>query len=57
MPLGGRRDCERQPGIPSVGPAGGVKFAVAFEVQVALHIADGKQKTDLWPDTDDTGLV
>ena len=33
-----------------------VKFAVAFQIEIALHIPDGKQVSDLWPDADNLRL-
>ena len=33
-----------------------VEFAIALEVQVSLHAADGENISNLWTDTDDAGF-
>ena len=43
----GRRDCECEPHVPAVRPIFAVEFPVAFEIEIALHIADRKQISDL----------
>jgi hypothetical protein len=45
------RDRECQPGIPSRCPIGGVEFAVALQVHIALHVAYRKQESDLRSDS------
>ena len=47
-----RRDHERRPRIPAIGPVLRGKFLVAFEIEVTLHLADGKNESDLRADTD-----
>ncbi len=47
-----RRDHECDPRIPAIGPVLRGKFLVAFEIEVALHLADGKNESELRADTD-----
>ena len=42
-----RRDHECDPRIPAIGPVLRGKFLVAFEIEVALHLADGKNESEL----------
>lgn len=44
---GGRRNCERYPGIPAGWPIGRIKFAVGVDVQISLHVAYGKDVAPL----------
>ncbi len=55
---GGRhwRNRERQPGIPARRPVGRIEFAVSFQVEIALHVSDREQESDLRTDADDARL-
>ncbi len=52
---GGRhwRDRERQPGVPARRPVGLIEFALSLQIQIALHVANWKQKSDLRTYVDD----
>src|ERR1700730_5200783 len=47
-----RRDRERQPRIPSRRPVGLIEFAVSFQIEITLHVADREQVSDLRTDAD-----
>src|SRR6202011_3488198 len=51
-----RRDREGQPGIPSRRSVGLIEFAVALQIEVSLHVSNGKQKSDLGPNPDHARL-
>src|SRR5215469_967563 len=53
----GVRQVEGEPEIPAAGAVRGRKFAVGFEIHIALQAAvDGKDVADLRPHADDTRL-
>jgi len=41
------RERKCHPGIPAVGPVFGGELPVALQIEVALHVADGKNETNL----------
>src|SRR5262249_875628 len=52
-----RRDHERHPGVPAVGPIVMGEFPVAFEIEIALRRgAQGNDDSELRADTDDLRL-
>src|SRR5262249_18112456 len=48
-----RRDRKGEPHVEAVRPVTGVEFAVAFQIQASLHVADRKKVSDLRTDADD----
>src|SRR6516165_4175052 len=55
--LFGRRDHERDPGIPAIGPVLVGEFPVAFEIEITLNLSgQGNDEPDLWPGADDLRL-
>src|SRR5215471_20609579 len=52
-----RRDHERDPGIPAIGPVLVGEFPVAFEIEITLNLSgQGNDESDLRPSADDLRL-
>jgi hypothetical protein len=51
-----RRDRERQPCVPARWTIGRIEFAVAFQVQISLHVSDRENISDLRTDAEHAGL-
>ena len=49
-------DRERQPGIPARRPVCCIKFAIALQVQISLHLSNRKNVSDLGTDSENPGL-
>jgi hypothetical protein len=50
-----RRNRERQPGVPARWPVGRIEFAIAFQVQVSLHVSNRENKPNLRTDPEYPG--
>src|SRR6476660_9490221 len=51
-----RRDGEGDPGIPAAGTILCGKLSVSLEIEIALHVTDRKEESDLGPDANHLGL-
>ncbi len=52
----GRRNHERDPGIPAGRPVLGTEFSIALKVEIALHVSDREDEAELRADAEDLGL-